>query len=279
MLLINYSILYAWLVQYDFFGVYSYVSSYLGDVLGLPARIVSAVLSVYGLMNIVGNAIAGRGLSGKPNRLIGVQPVIVWLTPLPFTGMYYIRETDAFLPKVSLNPVLIQNEIHPFCQDSPVVEHIQSKGLAVQGRYPLELPLRHRAPFPFRRRKTLRRQPRIHLRTRLPNRQEMEDLWWCISLCRKQQIQAIWTLRMQHRSDRRWGFGKYPICGVCNSGEYESRHFPHWTCDLLPCGIRGSCHGGKEKLTMTYNDVILWKYSSAVKRVLRIRWNNEKIYR
>lgn len=50
---------------------------------------------------------------------------------------YYIRETDAFLPKVSVKPALIQNEIHPFYQDSPVVEHIQSKGLAVQGWYPL----------------------------------------------------------------------------------------------------------------------------------------------
>ena len=27
---------------------------------------------------------------------------------------YYIRETDAFLSKVSVKPVLIQNEIHPF---------------------------------------------------------------------------------------------------------------------------------------------------------------------
>lgn len=50
---------------------------------------------------------------------------------------YYIRETDAFLPKVSVKPALIQNEIHPFYQDSPVVKHIQSNGLAVQGWYPL----------------------------------------------------------------------------------------------------------------------------------------------
>lgn len=50
---------------------------------------------------------------------------------------YYIRETDAFLPKVTIKPALIQNEIHPFYQDSPVVEHIQSKGIAVQGWYPL----------------------------------------------------------------------------------------------------------------------------------------------
>ncbi len=50
---------------------------------------------------------------------------------------YYIRETDAFLPNVSIKPVLIQNEIHPFYQDSPVVDHIQNKGIVVQGWYPL----------------------------------------------------------------------------------------------------------------------------------------------
>ena len=50
---------------------------------------------------------------------------------------YYIRETDSFLPKVSVKPALIQNEIHPYYQDSPVVKHIQNKGIAVQGWYPL----------------------------------------------------------------------------------------------------------------------------------------------
>lgn len=59
------------------FGVYSYVSSYLGDVLSLPAQMASVVLFVYGLMNIVGNTIAGRGLSSKLNRFISVQPVII----------------------------------------------------------------------------------------------------------------------------------------------------------------------------------------------------------
>ena len=59
------------------FGVYSYISSYLGEVLSLPAQIVSAVLFVYGLMNIVGNTIAGRELSRRPNRLISIQPVMI----------------------------------------------------------------------------------------------------------------------------------------------------------------------------------------------------------
>lgn len=50
---------------------------------------------------------------------------------------YYIRKTDSFLPKVSVKPALIQNEIHPYYQDRPVVEHIQNKGIVVQGWYPL----------------------------------------------------------------------------------------------------------------------------------------------
>ena len=50
---------------------------------------------------------------------------------------YYIRELDAFLPQVDLKPVLVQNEVPPYYQDTPVVEHIQSKGIPVQAWYPL----------------------------------------------------------------------------------------------------------------------------------------------
>lgn len=52
---------------------------------------------------------------------------------------YYIRETDDFLKKVSIPPVLIQNEIHPYYQDTDVVRHIQSlpQKIAVQSWYPL----------------------------------------------------------------------------------------------------------------------------------------------
>lgn len=59
------------------FGVYSYVSAYLQEVIGFSAQIISAVLFAYGMMNIVGNTIAGRGLSGRPNRFISIQPVII----------------------------------------------------------------------------------------------------------------------------------------------------------------------------------------------------------
>lgn len=52
---------------------------------------------------------------------------------------YYIRETDAFLKKVSTPPALIQNEIHPYYQDTDVVRHIQRlpQKIAVQAWYPL----------------------------------------------------------------------------------------------------------------------------------------------
>lgn len=50
---------------------------------------------------------------------------------------YYIRETNRFLPQVSIKPALIQNEIHPYYQDSDVVRHIQRLGITIQGWYPL----------------------------------------------------------------------------------------------------------------------------------------------
>ena len=50
---------------------------------------------------------------------------------------YYIRELDAFLPKVDLKPVLVQNEVHPYYQDTPVVRHIQEADILVQAWYPL----------------------------------------------------------------------------------------------------------------------------------------------
>ncbi len=46
---------------------------------------------------------------------------------------YYIREINAFLPKVMIKPALVQNEIHPYYQDSNVVKHIQSLGIVMQG--------------------------------------------------------------------------------------------------------------------------------------------------
>jgi len=50
---------------------------------------------------------------------------------------FYIKELDAFLPKITIMPALVQNEIHPYYQDNDVTPYIQSKGIVVQGWYPL----------------------------------------------------------------------------------------------------------------------------------------------
>lgn len=50
---------------------------------------------------------------------------------------WYVEELEEFLPKVSITPALIQNEIHPYYQENDVIPYIQEKGIAVQGWYPL----------------------------------------------------------------------------------------------------------------------------------------------
>lgn len=50
---------------------------------------------------------------------------------------YYISEIDDFLKKVDIKPVLVQNEAHPYYQDTDVVRHIQRLGIAVEAWYPL----------------------------------------------------------------------------------------------------------------------------------------------
>ena len=50
---------------------------------------------------------------------------------------WYIKELKEFLPKINIMPALVQNEIHPYYQDTEVIEYIQSLGISVQGWYPL----------------------------------------------------------------------------------------------------------------------------------------------
>lgn len=50
---------------------------------------------------------------------------------------YYINEIDDFIKKVDIKPVLVQNEVHPYYQDTEVVTHIQQLGIAVEAWYPL----------------------------------------------------------------------------------------------------------------------------------------------
>lgn len=50
---------------------------------------------------------------------------------------YYIKELSEFLPQITIMPALVQNEIHPYYQDTDVIEFIQKKGILVEGWYPL----------------------------------------------------------------------------------------------------------------------------------------------
>ena len=49
---------------------------------------------------------------------------------------WYVSELKNFLPKVSITPSLVQNEIHPYYQENDVIPYIQSLGIVVQGWYP-----------------------------------------------------------------------------------------------------------------------------------------------
>ncbi|MDR0612135.1 MAG: aldo/keto reductase [Dysgonamonadaceae bacterium] len=50
---------------------------------------------------------------------------------------YYIREMSAFLPQVTVKPVLVQNEIHPYYQDTDVINYMHEQGIVVEAWYPL----------------------------------------------------------------------------------------------------------------------------------------------
>lgn len=50
---------------------------------------------------------------------------------------YYVEELTRFLPQVTTMPAVVQNEIHPYYQDSNAIPFIQEKGIVVQAWYPL----------------------------------------------------------------------------------------------------------------------------------------------
>ncbi|BBF41567.1 oxidoreductase of aldo/keto reductase family, subgroup 1 [Lachnospiraceae bacterium KM106-2] len=50
---------------------------------------------------------------------------------------YYIEELKEFLPQVTITPALVQNEIHPYYQDTEVIDYIHNLGIVVEGWYPL----------------------------------------------------------------------------------------------------------------------------------------------
>lgn len=49
---------------------------------------------------------------------------------------WYVEELTEFLPKVTIMPALVQNEIHPYYQENDVIPFIQELGIVVQGWYP-----------------------------------------------------------------------------------------------------------------------------------------------
>ena len=50
---------------------------------------------------------------------------------------FYVKELSEFLPQVSVKPVLVQNEIHPYYQDTEVIDFIHNNNIVVQAWYPL----------------------------------------------------------------------------------------------------------------------------------------------
>lgn len=50
---------------------------------------------------------------------------------------YYVEEINEFLPKVNIKPVLVQNEVHPYYQDTEVAKHLHDLGIVVEAWYPL----------------------------------------------------------------------------------------------------------------------------------------------
>lgn len=50
---------------------------------------------------------------------------------------WYIEEIDDFISQVSIMPALIQNEIHPYYQETEVIKYMHNLGIAMQAWYPL----------------------------------------------------------------------------------------------------------------------------------------------
>ena len=50
---------------------------------------------------------------------------------------WYIEELEEFLPQISITPAVVQNEIHPYYQETDVIPYIQKLGIVVESWYPL----------------------------------------------------------------------------------------------------------------------------------------------
>lgn len=49
---------------------------------------------------------------------------------------WYIEELQEFLPQVTITPAVVQNEIHPYYQESKVIDYVHSLGIVMEGWYP-----------------------------------------------------------------------------------------------------------------------------------------------
>ncbi len=49
---------------------------------------------------------------------------------------WYIEELEEFLPQVTITPAVVQNEIHPYYQESEIIKYIHNLGIVVEGWYP-----------------------------------------------------------------------------------------------------------------------------------------------
>ncbi|MFT3993200.1 MAG: aldo/keto reductase [Dysgonomonas sp.] len=50
---------------------------------------------------------------------------------------YYIKEMNTFLPQVIIKPALVQNEIHPYYQDTDVINYMHKQGIVEETWYSL----------------------------------------------------------------------------------------------------------------------------------------------
>lgn len=91
------SIIGVMLLNGGIFGVYSYLSEYLTQTTGLVAGTISILLFVYGMANIIGNAVAGKMLSRKPIKFILIS----------FVGLAIIYGFQTILGEISLATTIL----------------------------------------------------------------------------------------------------------------------------------------------------------------------------
>lgn len=48
-------------------------------------------------------------------------------------GYWYIEEMEAFLTQIIITPIIVQNEIRPYYQESEVIDYMYKKGIVMEG--------------------------------------------------------------------------------------------------------------------------------------------------